>query len=124
MAQNFDQTERYSLISISGSEIKGLNGSHDIQTKEIKINLNENYILLISKLIDENFGDVIQLTSELKANKEDSKSSHQAPFNEEHYAPEPILKKEMQKEDREGLQEDGKKYHFQRLFEDKIESIH
>ena len=72
---SFDQTERYSLISISDSEIHGLNGSHDIKTKEIKINLNENYIHLISKLIDENFADVIQLVSELKANKDDSKSS-------------------------------------------------
>ena len=57
MAQQFDQSYRYNLLVASGLRVSGLNGSFDICLDTIIATLNENYILLLSKLIDENFDD-------------------------------------------------------------------
>ena len=57
VGQQFDQTIRYNLLSIRNTSVQGLNGSHNVSVQDIAITLNENYILLPSKLIDENFDD-------------------------------------------------------------------
>ena len=66
VAQQFDQTERYELITLSDSEITGLNSSHKVNLSELKVTLNENYITLLSKVIDWNIDDMQHLISKVK----------------------------------------------------------
>jgi hypothetical protein len=72
VAQQFDQTERYELITLSDSEITGLNSSHKVNLSELKVTLNENYITLLSKVIDWNIDDMQHLISKVKQKDEGS----------------------------------------------------
>jgi len=76
VAQQFDQTERYNLLSIVNTQINGLDLSFDVHVGEIKLTLNENYVWLLSKLIDENMFDIETLIQKTKS-KEDSKDKGQ-----------------------------------------------
>ena len=66
VAHQFDQSHRYNLISILKTQVKGFNGSQSLENQEVKVTLNENYILLFSKLLDENFTDVRSLVPDSK----------------------------------------------------------
>ena len=69
VAHNFDQHERYNLLSFQKTQLNGLNGSLNLKVEEIFMTLNENYILLLSKLIDENHDEVLQIIPKLKKEK-------------------------------------------------------
>lgn len=55
---------------MSNSEITGLNSSHKVNLSELKVTLNENYITLMSKVIDWNIDDMQLLISKVKAKDE------------------------------------------------------
>lgn len=82
VAHQFDQQHRYNLISILRTQMRGLNGSQSLQSQEIKVTLNENYILLLSKLLDENFADVRSLVPDSKEEEKPKQRSEDAPENE------------------------------------------
>lgn len=57
-------------MSLKSTRIKGLNQSINASVQELLITLNENYILLLSKLIDENIYDIETLLQKIKQNDE------------------------------------------------------
>lgn len=101
VAHQFDQQHRYNLISILKTQMKGLNGSQSLQSQEVKITLNENYILLLSKLLDENFADVRSLVPDSKEEEKPKQRSEDSPEN----------------------QKAVEKFGFQELFDGKMEEI-
>ena len=78
----------------------------------IGITLNENYILLLSKLIDENFDDGSQLLAKLRNKEEDHASK--AKENET---------KDDGSSQIEQTDQANKRFAFERLFESDMESI-
>jgi len=54
-------------------KIHGINSNLNIEVEAVTMSLNENYILFISKLLDENFDDSCQLIATIKSlsNKSD-----------------------------------------------------
>ena len=58
-------------MSFEKTQLNGLNGSINLKIEEILLTLNENYILLLSKLIDENHDEVSQIIPKLKKDKPD-----------------------------------------------------
>ena len=93
--------------------MEGLNGSNHASVQAIGITLNENYILLLSKLIDENFDDGSQLMAKLRNKEEDHASK----------AKENETKNDGCKQIRQTDQTD-KRFSFERLFESDMEGIH
>ena len=81
VAHQFDQSHRYNLISILKTQMKGFNGSQSLETQEIKVTLNENYILLLSKLLDENFTDVRSLVPDSKEEEKPKQRSEDSQEN-------------------------------------------
>ena len=81
VAHQFDQQHRYNLISILKTQMKGFNGSQSWENQEIKITLNENYILLLSKLLDENFTDVRSLVPDSKEEEKPKQRSEDSQEN-------------------------------------------
>ena len=112
VAQQFDQTIRYNLLSIRNTSVEGLNGSNHASVQAIGITLNENYILLLSKLIDENFDDGSQLLAKLRSKDEDHASK--AKENET---------KDDGSSQIEQTDQANKHFAFERLFESDMESI-
>lgn len=66
VANQFKQRVRYNLIKLSTLSLLMIDKSVDMQLDQIVLTLNENYILLLSKLIDENFYEVDLLLSQLQ----------------------------------------------------------
>ena len=54
------------MLSFEKTSINGFNGSLNLKVQEITLTLNENYILLLSKLVDENYEDVLHIIPKLK----------------------------------------------------------
>tara|TARA_B110000285_G_C15015477_1_gene558821 strand:- start:68 stop:700 length:633 start_codon:yes stop_codon:yes gene_type:complete len=99
VAHQFDQSHRYNLISILKTQVKGFNGSQSLENQEVKVTLNENYILLLSKLLDENFTDVRSLVPDSKEEE----------------------KPKQQSGDSQGGRKGVEKFGFQELFDGKME---
>lgn len=57
VAQQFDQSPKYNLIKMTNMSINGVNQSFGIEITKILAQMNENYIIFISKLAEENFDD-------------------------------------------------------------------
>lgn len=131
VAQQFDQTERYNLLSVINTEVNGLDLSFDVHVSEIKLTLNENYVWLLSKLVDENMYDIETLIQKTKS-KEDLKDKgvQAAAAEDKVHQRRNLITEDSREEVREaeeghvlGKHSKRQKYFFELLFEKDLKSI-
>lgn len=131
VAQQFDQTERYNLLSVINTELNGLHRSFDVHVSEIKLTLNENYVWLLSKLVDENILDIETLLQKTKSKDDAKDKSPPATSSEEKLQPGKVImddeSAEEMRERREGPVNGAglkrQKFFFELLFEKDLQAI-